>query len=494
MTPGRRHLRLASRHGWSHNWFSYVHFVVPTQLSSTDGSIGHSLPGSKGPITFPTSWAFTNDYKRWQAILYATDDGEDYFNSADSGIEAKFGLTLIPAAGSAASGFKLIHPDGSVDEYSTITNQTFSLGIVQNEGRIYDTGVTGPRLITFGADAYYSSDGTYAKVSNAETPTQISKQVGYISLDALLTKRTDPYGNSINLIYNSGPNYLLTSIVDYDAKTTTLAYDSFGMLTNVSMPYGRSASFAYTDGQLIQITDAQGMSSSFTYQQFPFTGEQGDDTNIYLSAMTTPYGTTSFNHYEAPTMMTVTNPTYYTYSSDGTRSIAVSGTSKVYVGWYGGANRVNKACTITLPDNSHELYVYRYDSAGLVPGTYSSDQIPTSAIDTGVDLYGNDTGGINHLLSTRNSFHWNRQQYAALSTTTLTNLTAQDYKLATMQHWLETDWTQSIYPQRPEQNVSDQVSLIRAASPDGMQDGAITWLTHSGQWAWKSDGEVFIRH
>ena len=119
--------------------------------------------------------------------------------------------------------------------------------------------------------------GTYAKSSNAETPQnrRSGQQVGYVALDAILTKRTDPYGNSINLGYNSGPHYYLTSIVDYDGKTTTLAYDNFGMLTNVSMPYGRSASFVYTDGQLTQITDAEGMSSSFSYTPFPYTGETG---------------------------------------------------------------------------------------------------------------------------------------------------------------------------------------------------------------------------
>ena len=205
--------------------------------------------------------------------------------------------------------------------------------------------------------------------------------------------------------------------------------------------------------------------------------------------MTTPYGTTSFSHYEAPPMLTYTNPPYYTYSSDGTRSIAVSGTSKIYVGWYGGTNRVNKACTITHPDGTHELYVYRYDSQGLVPGTYDTGQIPGSAIDTGLDPHGNDTSGINHLLSMRNSYHWNRQQYALLSATNFNQLTAQDYQVATMQHWLETDWQQSTYPGRVEQNVSDQASLIRAASPDAVQEGAKTWLYYNGQTGWLSGGD-----
>jgi hypothetical protein len=123
--------------GWSHNWFSYVHFVVPTYLSSTNGSPGGPLPGSAGPVKLKSGWAFTNDYSQWQAILYAPDDGENYFDN-NNPMEPKSGLTLIPEIGGATNGFKLVHPDGSVDEYLTVSNRRFSFGIVQNEGGIYD--------------------------------------------------------------------------------------------------------------------------------------------------------------------------------------------------------------------------------------------------------------------------------------------------------------------------------------------------------------------
>ena len=50
---------------------------------------------------------------------------------------------------------------------------------------------------------------------------------------------------------------------------------------------GRSAEFDYTDGRLERITDVIGMESSFEY-----------GTEDFISAMTTPYGRTTFNRGE----------------------------------------------------------------------------------------------------------------------------------------------------------------------------------------------------
>lgn len=489
--------------GWGHNWFSYVHFVVPTYLASTNGSVGGPMPGSTGPVTIRSGWSFTNDFSQWQAILYATDNGENYFDHGAT-TEARSGLKMMTADAGAANGFKLVHPDGSVDEYTTVTNRHFTFGIARSQGRVYDMGLDGAKLLKFGGQSYYDADSGNRHVSGAndeagshyvESTTEDSLSagdlVGYVACDAVLTKRTDPYGNPISLSYSSGPYYFLLSILDYDGTTSTLAYDHFGMLTNVTMPYGRTASFSYTDGQMTGCTDAQGMNSSFSYTPFPYLGELGADTNVYLASMTTPYGTTSFDHYEAPSVISVSKPPSLHYHISGggtTTSVEFSGTSPIFVGGHGGTNRVCKSWKVTHPDGTHELYVYRFDSRGLVPETYSGE-FPYSSGDDGVDHSDDTESTINHLLSTRNSFHWNRQQYALLSTTNIFHLTASDFKLSTMKHWLMLDQQQSCYPQRPEYNLSDQISLLRAASPDAVQDGAKTWFSHSGQSGWKSTGD-----
>ena len=480
--------------GWSHNWFSYVHFVVPTYLSSTNSAgPGVLMPGSTGPVIIKSGWLFTNDFSKWQAILYATDNGENYFDYG-SRTESKSGLTLIPADGGSTNGFKLVHPDGSVDEYQFVSSPTFSFGLAKNHGGVHDMGFKAAKLVSFGPIAYYDTGtNNYVEDSNAQNSAPpIGQKVGYVACDALLTKRTDPYGNAVLLFYNSSTNYYLQSIVDYDGKTTTLSYDSQGMLTNVSMPYGRSASFTYTDGQMTHITDAQGISSSFSYDNFAYNDLTSMGTNAYLSSLTTPYGTTTFSNFEASAVMAITNPPskHRHVETGGSVSEAVEyggSVTPVYVGRYGRTtNGVNKACTVTYPDNTHELYIYRYDSANLVPANYPTDVIPFG--DDGIDHGYDDPNLIDHLLSTRNSFHWNRQQYALLSTTSIQNLTSNDYAAGTMKHWLETDSTQSYYPQAPEYNVSDQASLIREASPDGVREGVKTWISYDNQSGWRVSG------
>ncbi len=105
------------------------------------------------------------------------------------------------------------------------------------------------------------------------------------SRHVFLTQIVDPTGtNAVTLIYD--PTTLrLTYVVDAIGQTNTLSYstnDTY-QITQVTDPFGRSASFQYdSGGRLNQITDEIGMSSQFNYQ--------GD----VIDYMTTPYGTTTF--------------------------------------------------------------------------------------------------------------------------------------------------------------------------------------------------------
>ena len=99
----------------------------------------------------------------------------------------------------------------------------------------------------------------------------------------------DPSGNQLTYAYDS--NYRLTSVTDAIGQVTTLTYVSntitnsgFYLVSQVTDPFSRSASFTYnTSGQLIGITDIIGIESQFTY-----------GTGDFVSALTTPYGTTNF--------------------------------------------------------------------------------------------------------------------------------------------------------------------------------------------------------
>ena len=70
------------------------------------------------------------------------------------------------------------------------------------------------------------------------------------------------------------------------------------------------------------------------------------ETNYWLSSLTTPYGTTSFTFFEAPFFKTITHK---------------GDSLKFYVGGLGNPDEMNRACRVTHPDGSMELYAY--DSA-----------------------------------------------------------------------------------------------------------------------------------
>jgi len=79
----------------------------------------------------------------------------------------------------------------------------------------------------------------------------------------------------------------------------------------------------------------------------------------------------------------------------------------------------------------------------------------------------------------RNSFHWGPLQHASLSTNYTqsgqpSNLTTNDYNLATLRHWL-IDWVSG--------NAGDALSLERAPSPDagGTIPGQLTWYDYAGK-------------
>ncbi|HYE37988.1 RHS repeat-associated core domain-containing protein [Methylocaldum sp.] len=106
-----------------------------------------------------------------------------------------------------------------------------------------------------------------------------------------LTEKRDSQGNTVALAYN--PDLRITQITDALGQVTTLAYEDADdpyKITRVTDPFGRSAVFAYTGGQLTSITDVLGLQSQFTY-----------GANQFIDSLTTPYGTTTFAYGESGT-------------------------------------------------------------------------------------------------------------------------------------------------------------------------------------------------
>lgn len=100
-----------------------------------------------------------------------------------------------------------------------------------------------------------------------------------------LSRIIDPVGNYVTLGYDAMRR--LTSITDALGQKTTFGYglaDQPLLITAITDPFGRAATLSYNSaGRLQQITDAIGLNSQFSY-----------DSSGLITSTTTPYGTTRF--------------------------------------------------------------------------------------------------------------------------------------------------------------------------------------------------------
>ncbi len=498
--------------GWNHNWYSYVRFNIPVTATLTESSdtsiVGTTAPGYE----VRANWDLTTNWTEWNAILYAPDNSESYFSS-DSTRDPVSAYTLVPisSSGPAISGFRLVHADGSQDIYSLVLGPQETAGITSIQGTVADLPTPRAPLppvfhatgVSYGAsfnggvpdtetgsaaqtgdqatDVGIYTTGTIQSILptleqqiggfTAETPPSATA-IDYVGYDALLTKRIDPYGNAISLVYeSSGGKYYLASFSDYDGNTNFISYDTNGFIESVSMAYGRSASFVYsTNGNLLSITDAGDMTSSMSYSTM------GPGTNRELTSLTTPYGTTYFNYQDESPYIQVKRANYFQYVDHSPVLVTNTNTIPIYI----GQASVNHSISVTYPDNSSELYLYCGSTNGLpLPETLSPSEAISSAVGDNIDT--GAPGSLASLLN-RNSFHWTRAQTALLSRaitndTPWVGLTAGDYALGTMQHYLaEPPGVGNV-----DFSVSYSPSLIRDPSPDGVQSGKITWMSYSAQ-------------
>ena len=258
--------------------------------------------------------------------------------------------------------------------------------------------------------------------------------------EAFLTEQWNAQSQKTRLNYATynptNPVIRLQTVVDGDGRTNTISYVaansySTNLISQVVDAFGRTNSLAYDDnGHLTNIIDVAGISSSFVY-----------DTNDWVTNLITPYGTNSF-----------------VIADTTTNNIAPDGRSVL----------------ITEPDGSQQLYLYTNSAPGIA-SSYSTNEIPATT------PYTNSFD--NSELNLRNTFHWGRRQYAALSTTNISALTSNDFRKARMQHWLKS------YTYSPNA-VGQTLSLIRTPSPDsaGSIEGQKTWYDYTGKIASDYEG------
>jgi len=121
-------------------------------------------------------------------------------------------------------------------------------------------------------------DGSRREYAQSDGSTGSSRRI-------FLTQEIDSVGNLVQFNYDA--QLRITNIVNAIGQAMTLLYTNTAFpfqITSVVDPFGRAAQLLYnSNGLLIQITDMMGLTSQFTY-----------GANQFITALTTPYGTTSF--------------------------------------------------------------------------------------------------------------------------------------------------------------------------------------------------------
>jgi RHS repeat-associated protein len=483
--------------GWNHNWYSYIRLNVPVYSILLETNVG-SVRTSKRGIDIPANYALTNDYTKWEAILYAPDNSESYFAYNETSDSSR-GYSIHPVwSGDSISGFRLIHGDGSQDVYWLVGGMyTNVYGITRRYGAVYEKpdsilgsqAVWRSQLIHGGRASWQSEDdaATYAdhadhgRPNNWNKPTiQEAAVVEYLAGDALLTARLDPYGNAINLSYtNKNGRFYLSSIVDYDGNTTSLTYNSNNLLETVTMPYGRTATLLYSGiGYPSLIVDAAGMGSSIDYVT-----SETENPNLFpaISSITTPYGTTSFEYEDGVPFKEVYYPPYKTVIAGSGGATAVQADSRTAFVYVGEAN-VHHKILVTHPDSSQEVYLYwPHETEDRFSGILSPSE---SMITAGQGLLNYGQAGGESAVHYRNCFHWGRSHTPHLSGVNVNDLTAADFRLARWQHYPEYyNWE---LPGNAE--MSPMPAFEREGSPDGINPGRTTWFTYPDYQS--SDGKI----
>lgn len=223
-----------------------------------------------------------------------------------------------------------------------------------------------------------------------------------------LTKIVDAHGNAVTLSYDA--QMRLTSVTDAVGQSTNFQYGNTSsplLVTGITDPFGRHATLGYDSAsRLDSITDEIGMTSTFAYE----------GTGTFIQSMTTPYGTTQF------------------------------------------------AQTVGANGDPTELSIQATDPLGFTQRTeyhVAAPGVPFSVSQTPAGM-----STFNAYLNYRDSFYWNKDEYAAACTGGGTFVTC-DYTKARMKHFLH-EYPCCQYTSRYLESVKNPL--------EGM-----TWYDYAGQ-------------
>jgi RHS repeat-associated protein len=268
----------------------------------------------------------------------------------------------------------------------------------------YAPQVSDQSVLVESSTAYvlYYKDGSndvFAITTDSATPTTTAGRMVF------MTQTSDPQGNAVNMHYNS--DFQLTTIQSASGPGLALSYaGSSGTITGVSdsnasppstatTSCDRSISFTYAGGELASVTDAAGMTSSFTY------GYGG----TIVTAMTTPYGTTTFTCGDSGTMGNI--------AATPTPDTTLPGSGDpIHYGWLS-----TRWIQATDPEGGTERLEY-WESNPSLSDTVPQNQVPTTL-----------PGVTNQFLSDRNSFYWSKKAFMDAP---------GDITKARITHWLHT--------------------------------------------------------
>jgi YD repeat-containing protein len=258
----------------------YDFHTAVVSLNVTDTPVGYVPP--RGPavpigITYnsredfqPATFDFTNLGSRWSFnwLSYVEDDDPNNSGETVRQAERGGGSLIVPHVAGMPSG----------------TYGPAVRGYHQTIVRTLASGAT----VGFVVQYPDGSQDVYGQSDNAATMRKY-----------FLTAVSDTAGNTVTLHWDAATSRLLT-ITDALGQQTTLAYQLAGdiyKVTAVTDPFGRQAAFQYAGGELASVTDAVGVTSSFAYGPAVYDGTLAPD---FMNALTTPYGTTTFDMAEHP--------------------------------------------------------------------------------------------------------------------------------------------------------------------------------------------------
>ena len=453
---------------WGNNWTMSIQI-----WDSTWDGIWYYASGIHQYTEYPHYAPYSQGY---QALVWRPEGGMNYFTVASGSSYATDPQSQVKLIAVATNGYPVVETaaGAGMGGYINAINLTGAtpvgylslINIPQHDTNgIYwgDPGIGVKLVYPDGSQAVFGLSA-YPMGVGVGSPTTPSGSGVASTSRLLLTQRIDSQGRAMSIGYEwktnvSNPFYRVRYVVDPDGRTNSFLYNGTNnangsgfLVKEIDDPYGRKTSLTYTSNYLNSIVDAAKLTNSFAY----LTGGSGS-----ISALTTPYGNTSFSYYDVPDPSPIAPNCY-----------------------------VQRAIYINEPAGAQQLYCYIHNNS-----TVASADIAPSVSGQAFDD-GNSGSTLHYALSYRNTYHWDRRQFTALSSTVqsdlyecfvypaevsswfsqaLSSLTGADFNKARIRHWLMSS--------SDDLSITEALSSEVDPSPDsgGAYPGLRTWYNYAGK-------------